>query len=220
MTLKRLLSTLFSCLPLIITLFVLPIMPDIIPVHYGLYGNVTRYGSKFELLVVPAFSIAMMFFWFLMERIALKDAEKGKLNAIVLYWINVMTSLIFTALQIWFVILAYTGAETTHSESIDFIKLAAVCVGIGYIVIGNLLPKCKRNMLVGIRTKWTLLCDATWYKTHRFGGRLMVVCGVLSVLACLTLFDGIAGLLFAASVSAVIVILVTIYSLHVYKQAL
>jgi len=219
MTLKRLLSTLFSCLPLIITLFMLPIMPDIIPVHYGLYGNVTRYGSNRVVCCSRLFNRNDVFL-VLDGTYRLKGCGKGKLNAIVLYWINVMTSLIFIALQIWFVILAYTGAETTHSESIDFIKLAAVCVGIGYIVIGNLLPKCKRNMLVGIRTKWTLLCDATWYKTHRFGGRLMVVCGVLSVLACLTLFDGIAGLLFAASVSVAIVILVTIYSHHVYKQAL
>jgi uncharacterized membrane protein len=58
-------------------------------------------------------------------------------------------------------------------------------VGVLLIVIGNLLPRCRPNWFVGIRTPWTLSSDRVWEKTHRFGGRLFVAAGFLIVIAAL-----------------------------------
>lgn len=46
-------------------------------------------------------------------------------------------------------------------------------------VIGNFLPKCKLNSVIGLRTKWSTANEDVWFKCQRFGGVLFVVCGIL-----------------------------------------
>ncbi len=46
---------------------------------------------------------------------------------------------------------------------------------------GVLLERSKRNMFVGIKTPWTLASDRVWNKTHRLGGILFKIAGVLSL---------------------------------------
>jgi len=38
--------------------------------------------------------------------------------------------------------------------------------GLLLIVVGNLLPKMRRNRLMGLRTPWTLADEAVWEQTH------------------------------------------------------
>jgi len=221
MSVKRLLLWLFSITPLLITLFVLPVLPDSIPAHYGIDGNVTRYGSKYLMLFLPIFIICMGFFWLAMEKIAIKDKTKGAKNAQsvkVLYWANITTTLVFTAVQIWFLRLSYTSAESIYSSEFDLARVVAVCMCISFIVIGNLLPKCKRNYFIGIRTKWTLDSELSWYKTHRLGGRVMVIFGIIAAPLCLFVFDGAAILWISIGGFAVLMIPLIIYSRHVYMQ--
>ena len=42
-----------SALPIIITAIVLQFMPDKIPAHYGISGEIDRWGSKFEYIIFP-----------------------------------------------------------------------------------------------------------------------------------------------------------------------
>jgi len=64
-------------------------------------------------------------------------------------------------------------------------RIAPFGIGVLLIVIGNLLPRCRPNWFVGIRTPWTLSSDRVWEKTHRFGGRLFVAAGFLIAIAAL-----------------------------------
>lgn len=57
--------------------------------------------------------------------------------------------------------------------------LPAALVGGMLIVIGNVMGKLRWNYSVGIRTPWTLANERVWDQTHRFGGRLMVLTGLL-----------------------------------------
>ena len=47
------------------------------------------------------------------------------------------------------------------------------------IVIGNYLPKTRRNYIIGIRLPWTLENDENWSKTHRLAGKIWVLGGLL-----------------------------------------
>lgn len=215
---RRLLFWLLAFAPLLITFFVLPILPDRIPAHYGFDGAVTRYGSKYEMLILPIITIGMAFFWLLMKKIASKDKEKGTQNVKVLYWSSVTTTLVFIVLQIWYLRLSYTSADNIYSGEFDLMKVIAICMGIAYIIIGNLLPKCKQNYIVGIRTIWTLESELSWYKTHRLGGKVMVLWGIISTLLCLFIFDGIIALLISVGGLVVVIIPIMLYSRYVYKQ--
>ena len=48
-----------SILPLIITAFLLRFLPDSVPMHYDLSGQIDRWGSKNENLIFPLFIFAM-----------------------------------------------------------------------------------------------------------------------------------------------------------------
>lgn len=54
-----------------------------------------------------------------------------------------------------------------------------VLLGILFMLIGNYLPKCRRNFTLGIKVKWTLCNDENWNMTHRFGGKVWMVGGLL-----------------------------------------
>jgi uncharacterized membrane protein len=54
-------------------------------------------------------------------------------------------------------------------------------VGLLFIFIGDLSPKFKPNYFLGIRTPWTLYSEDVWKKTHRFGGKVFVILGLLLV---------------------------------------
>jgi uncharacterized membrane protein len=215
---KRLMYWLLAFAPLLITLFVLPILPDSIPAHYGANGNVTRYGSKYEMLIFPIVSVGMGVFFLLIEKVVKKDLEKSALNAKVLYWSSIITALVFTVQQIIFLRWAYTNAQNIYNVEINLMKVMAICLSVAYIVIGNLLPKCKQNYIIGIRTKWTLESEASWYKTHRLGGKTFMVYGVLSALMSLFLFNGIIAFLFSVVGIGVVVIPLILYSRYIYIQ--
>ena len=50
------------------------------------------------------------------------------------------------------------------------------------ILLGNYLPKCRPNGVIGFRCSWTFSSESVWEKTHLLAGRLFVVCGVLVIL--------------------------------------
>jgi uncharacterized membrane protein len=85
-------------------------------------------------------------------------------------------------------------------------------LGLIFMVIGNLLPKCKRNYIVGIKVPWTLNDDENWNKTHRFSGKLWVVCG--AVMAATAVFG---NFIVVFSIAMLMVIVPTIYS-YMYSR--
>ena len=44
------------------------------------------------------------------------------------------------------------------------------------------MPKVKQNYFLGIKLPWTYASEDNWNKTHRFGGKVWVVGGVLILL--------------------------------------
>lgn len=56
-------------------------------------------------------------------------------------------------------------------------------LGILFIIVGNYLPKCRQSRTVGIKIKWTLEDEENWAVTHRFGGKVFVICGVIALLS-------------------------------------
>ncbi len=58
-----------------------------------------------------------------------------------------------------------------------------ICMGILFVVIGNYLPKCKRNYTIGIKVSWALENEENWNKTHRMVGKVWVAGGLLLIAA-------------------------------------
>lgn len=60
-------------------------------------------------------------------------------------------------------------------------------VGVLYAVLGHGLPRLTRNVVVGIRTPWTLANDTVWQRTHRLAGPLLTLAGAAVALSAVFL---------------------------------
>jgi uncharacterized membrane protein len=71
---------------------------------------------------------------------------------------------------------------------------------------GILIENAKRNWFIGIRTPWTMSSDKVWDKTHKLGGKLFKIVGILALLAIF--FES-----YAILIIVVPVIIVSIYTI-------
>jgi len=58
--------------------------------------------------------------------------------------------------------------------------IAPIGIGILFFYIGILCENAKRNWFIGIRTPWTLSSERVWEKTHKIGGKLFKIAGVIA----------------------------------------
>ena len=58
-------------------------------------------------------------------------------------------------------------------------------LGVTMVSVGNLLPRTRPNLAVGIRTRRTLSDRRYWLTLHRHAGYLVVTCGIVIVLSAL-----------------------------------
>lgn len=89
--------------------------------------------------------------------------------------------------------------------------------GLMFIVIGNYLPKCKRNSTIGIKVPWAVENDENWNATHRFGGKLWVAGGAIIIASGL-----LPGMVMVPILCAVITILAVApiaYSYRYYRKS-
>jgi hypothetical protein len=56
-------------------------------------------------------------------------------------------------------------------------RLVPILVGVALIAIGNLLPRMKPNVVIGIRTSRTLADQVAWSQTNRVAGYVAVALG-------------------------------------------
>jgi uncharacterized membrane protein YphA (DoxX/SURF4 family) len=94
-------------------------------------------------------------------------------------------------------------------------RAVAVLVGLFFIGVGNLLPRTRPNLLIGIRTARTLEDRELWARIHRTCGYLAVGFGiVVAVASALLSRDGIQVAIAAAGVACAVALPVSywIYS--------
>ena len=213
---ERLMALGLSFLPFIFVLVMLPSIPEIIPARFGLNG-VTRYGNRIEIFVLPIVAIAMQLLWLVIEKVAMRRKDSGAQNVKMLIWCNLVLTFILAIATMWLVYAAIDGAETLTEGRFDLEHMLAIIFSVMCIGIGNLLPKCKQNRLIGIRFSWTLKSELNWFKTHRFGGRAYMIYGIIATPLCLFVLNGRTGLLFIAAGIVALLVIISCYSYHIHR---
>jgi uncharacterized membrane protein len=66
-------------------------------------------------------------------------------------------------------------------------RIVPVLLGLTMIGIGNLLPRTRPNLAIGIRTSRTLSDRAAWVQTHRIAGNVVVGLGGVILVAGIAL---------------------------------
>jgi len=177
---------------------------------------VDRIGSKFENLIWPGFAAGMGLFFLLMAKGPKKKGEKT--NEKILIIAGICTLIFFTLLGFYFMwkALRYDpGAASTVSYD-DVSRFVSIGIGALLVVLGNLMPKMRRNALFGLRTKWSMANDRVWQKSQRFGGIATVIAGFCLILLSL-LIPGIWNILVLTAVIVVWLIVCLVASYRYYQ---
>ena len=188
---------------------------------------IDRWGSKYENLIFPLIIIALTLFWQLMIRYFEKkgskteDEKKQKealSNANVLSVVSISMSVMYCVMQCFFLYRAYVEANANFDGSvIDTAQMSCILLGVMFVVIGNFMPKTRRNGVVGLRIVWSMHNDITWAKSNRFAGASLIIVGILTIITSVFV-EGMqaTGLMLAYLFISLIVMLV--YSYRVYKS--
>lgn len=206
-------------LPLVITLILLPFFPKQIPAHYDAAGNITRWGSKLELLIIPFFTIIFGYFMLAMVRYFNKKSNQdGNEKAIIL--ITAGSVLVFDIMCFIFLYKAYFTAKGINEPiHIDISQLMFIITGISLCFTGSIMPKCKLNSIVGLRTTWSMANEKAWALSQRYGGISLILGGIVLVIFNLFL-TGIPSLIFSMIIFLIIIIICIIISYVSYKKSM
>lgn len=222
---KNIIYWIVALIPYLVTLAFMPFLKERIPMHYDLSGNVDRWGSKYEMFVVPiAFLPAIILFFVLYIYYAKKgkgdekEAAHANSNGKVIYFVGIAMSVFESIIIACSMISAKQVVDLgiTH-EKFDTIKIVLIAFGVLFILLGNIMPKTRTNLLVGLRTPFSMHNEAIWRDSNRFGGILLVIGGVMNIIFGIVFSGMIATSLLIASVVGIAVIS-TIYSYMSYRK--
>lgn len=159
-----------------VSLLFYPHLPDPVPTHFGMNGVANGWMPKpWGAIVTPLIMIPLLGLFVVIPRIS-PSGFKIEPFARVYGWIVllIMSTMVVIHAQ---ALAAGMGAKI----AID--RWVMVAIGVMFVLLGNLMPKVRRNFFVGIRTPWTLSDDEVWAKTHRLGGKTMVAGGLIAIFA-------------------------------------
>jgi len=127
-------------------------LPEKIPIHWNLEGEVDAYGNKFfGIFSLPFLTLAVYLLMIVLPRIDPKSESYAQFTGVY----NVFTTLLVLFLLSLYglVLLAAFGYQINAG------LVVRLGLGILFIVLGTQLPKIKHNYFFGIKTPWTLASE-------------------------------------------------------------
>lgn len=207
---KKIAMVVLAVLPLVMVLAVYGKLPERVPMHWGIDGEIDRYGDKIELLPLAGLNIL---FGLMMPFLAKVDPRKRNYERFSGTYENMMLVL----LGFLSIVIGVTLFETLHPGVISVTKVITGMVALLFILLGNMMPKVKSNFYTGIKTPWALSSDEVWNKTQRLGGKTFVFGGLLLLVTDIFLP---ARLLFIVLMAVIVIICLvpTVASYLWYQQ--
>jgi len=184
-------------------------LPEQVPVHWNFQGEIDRYGSKMELLLIPI--LLPLLTYILISIVPYIDPKNkianmgGKLQSFKL-----ILCIFMSILAIWII-------HSANNQAISNPNILAMLLGGLIIAIGNYLKTIKENYFIGIRTPWTLESPEVWKETHRLGGNLWFIGGLLIIISSLAFSQKLAfGILMG--VVTIIAVVPIVYSYMLFRK--
>lgn len=178
---------------LLLTIILYNKLPSSVPTHWNIAGEIDGYSPKiFGAFMSP---VIMIFTWCGMKFLPKIDPKKKNYEKFEKSY-----SLIVNTLITFFLVIHIITLLSALGYNVPVEKIIPSIVGVLFIVIGNYLPKLKSNFFYGIKTPWTLSSEVSWRKTHRLGGKLFVLAGIIMILSSLFLKDNIKLIIFLLAI--------------------
>jgi uncharacterized membrane protein len=159
--------------------WVYPSLPDRIPTHWNIKGEVDGYGGKWTLFMFPIMMVPMLVLFYFLPALSPKQFEVDAFRPTYLYIMDLVLGL-FAFMQGILLYTVYQGVQGNHSFDIGRGFFAGIFLF--FALMGNVLGKVRKNFYIGIRVPWTLASDRVWNDTHRLGAWVMVGAGAIGFL--------------------------------------
>jgi uncharacterized membrane protein len=162
-------------LSFIIGIYFYPQMPEKMASHWNFQGEVDSYISKFwGLFLFPLILIGIALLFFAIPKI---DPLKANIEKFRKYYDRFF--ILFGAFLLWI----YLYTILWNLGIVFHISIAlSPAFAILLYYLGILCENAKRNWFIGIRTPWTLSNEKVWEKTHKIGGKLFKITGLIALL--------------------------------------
>lgn len=181
-------------------------LPAQIPIHWNLAGEVDNYASKaVAVFALPLLMLAIQWVCAIATGADPKKKNHSEKMLQMMLWIIPLISTVLNAVT-------YAVAL---GKDLQINLIVSLLLGFVFAVIGNYMPKCKQSYTIGIKLPWTLESEENWNKTHRFGGWVWSIGGLLMMLT-----GFMDGTYFFMIIMLVIALAPTVYSyiLHIKKK--
>lgn len=200
-------SSLVILIPVLVGLILWNRLPETLATHWGLDGQPDGYGSLPYAVFVPYLCLlAGHWFCFLVTSKDPRNQDRNWKPIRLVLWIMPVLSNICGVIMYCLAL----GVQV----SVSGIMIAAL--GLMFVAIGNYLPKCRQNHTIGIKVPWTFASEENWNATHRFGGRVWMIGGVVMMLAAFLPTGWSAGVAVAAAV--ILSVVPIVYSYCYYRK--
>lgn len=196
-------------LPFMYLAFIWNELPQKVPMHWNIEGEIDRYGDKTELIITPTLLPLIIYVVFL---IIPKIDPKKQLNKMgnKLQRLKVLVTIFMSILTMYII-------YSTKNLTIGHPNYIILLIGILYVILGNYFKTIRANYFIGIRTPWTLESDEVWKETHKLGGKLWFIGGITIVISSLIL-DKKSNLILFLSITVIISLIPIVYSYIIYRN--
>ncbi len=185
-------------------------LPARVPLRWNMAGDVTTYGSPLGLaLLMPCVMAGVLL---LATALPATDPFRANYRKFMPTYRLVFACVLTLLLAVHLVTLALALGQPVPTD-----RVAPMGVGVLFVLVGNLLPRARRNWIFGIRTPWTLSSDRVWERTHRVGGYVLTAAGLV-ILASLLIVRGTNAALLIPAIAIAAGAVCVIYSYAAWRQ--
>lgn len=214
---QRIIFYTLMLLPLALVITALQFLPAQIPAHYGWDHQVTRWGSKYETLIFPIMTLLVAGLMIGISKAASKYEDFGTNNERVCISAGIAVLMLLNILTVYYLYVDFNKIEKLSDISLDIMQLVLGCLGISMIVLGNIMPKVRKNSVIGLRTVWSVKNEGVWKKSQRFGGISFIIAGSIVIAVCF-LTEGISSVLWTIGVLGLVLAVDIFYTYNLSKQ--
>ncbi len=192
----------------VLSTFLYPQMPQRMASHWNIKGEVDGYISKFWGLFLMPFTLLVLFLLFLL--IPKVDPLKENIKKFRRYFDGFILLITLFLFYVYLLTILWN-----LGVRFDMGKMTIPTLGLLFYYTGILIEHTQRNWFIGIRTPWTLSSEEVWKKTHKLGGRLLKISGIVTLLG---IFFQDLALLFAIVLPLFSVLFTVFYSYFEYSK--
>ena len=182
-----------SLVPIIILIMIYGKMPETVPTNFGFDGTINAYGPKSTLWMLAGMGPLLALLFQFMPRIDPRKRNYEKFQKYYDVFAIFMELFLLGISSMIFV-------EILRPGTVSIGRAVTVLICLLFLLMGNMMGKIKHNYFFGIRTPWTLADPDVWNRTHRLGGRMWFLIGVVLLPCCLLLPEKVFFILLMAGV--------------------